>query len=159
MPRRAVLALLAASTILAACGGSDSPPSPSGAAAAGDHGGEGPKTVRLDSGVVIEDIIVGRGRPVKEGDAIIAHATGRLAGGDRKRFWSTYERGEPMRFELVRGGGLIDGWIDGIPGMRVGGKRRIIIPYRLAYGEAGNPRAGIPPRRDLEFLFEVQRID
>jgi FKBP-type peptidyl-prolyl cis-trans isomerase len=74
---------------------------------------------------------------------------------DGKTFDSSYDRGEPIEFKLAEGM-LIKGWTEGIPGMRVGGKRKLSIPYAMAYGEHGRPPA-IPAKADLN--FEVELLD
>jgi FKBP-type peptidyl-prolyl cis-trans isomerase FkpA len=96
------------------------------------------------------DLIIGDGAEVKAGDTITAHYKGTLA-KDGKKFDSSFDRGEPATFSL---GGVIQGWQVGIPGMKVGGKRRLVIPSELAYGSSGTQ--GIPPDSDL--VFEVELI-
>lgn len=102
----------------------------------------------------IEDIVEGTGPEVKEGDTVVMHYTGTFA-DDGEKFDSSVDRGIP--FETVIGvGHVIKGWDQGVPGMKVGGKRRLTIPYTLAYGETG---AGdvIPPGADL--IFEVELLN
>ena len=102
--------------------------------------------------LVIEDLVVGTGRQAKLNQRITVHYRGTLENG--AEFDSSHRRGEPAVFPL-REGGLIRGWTDGIPGMRVGGKRRLWIPFHLAYG--GRSKAGIPPYSNL--VFEIELID
>jgi peptidylprolyl isomerase len=71
-------------------------------------------------------------------------------------FDSSYYRGAPIRFSL-RGGELIPGWIEGIATMREGGKRKLIIPPYLAYGEAGY-RKSIPPHATLIYDIELLTV-
>ena len=78
------------------------------------------------------------------------HYTGWLKNG--KKFDSSLDRKEPITF-MLGAHQVITGWDTGFQGMRVGGKRRLIIPYQLAYGEAG--RSEIPPRADLTFDIEL----
>lgn len=98
--------------------------------------------------VRIEDIVEGQGDACPKNATITIHYTGMLLSG--KVFDSSLP-GQPVTFPLRR---LIQGWQEGIPGMKVGGKRRLTIPWRMAYGEAGAP-PDIPPRADLVFEIEL----
>lgn len=100
------------------------------------------------------DLVVGTGDTVREGDTITAHYTGALA-GDGTIFQSSKDTGQPATFPLS---GVIKGWTDGVPGMKVGGTRRLVIPYAQAYGEAGRPDGGIPAKADLVFDIELVKI-
>lgn len=102
----------------------------------------------------IIDTQEGTGEGVKLGDTITAHYTGAFV-KDGVIFQSSLDSGQPFTAQLVQGG-LIDGWIQGIPGMKAGGKRRLVIPASLAYGEQGNQ--GIPPNSDLVFDIELVSI-
>lgn len=115
-----------------------------GFVACGGGGGDG----KLE----IEDIEVGDGAEVQAGDTITIHYTGTLEDGTV--FDSSVERGEPATFPLE---GLIQGWQDGIPGMKEGGTRRLIIPPDLAYGEDGSP-SSIPANATLTFEIELISI-
>ncbi|MBX3359131.1 MAG: FKBP-type peptidyl-prolyl cis-trans isomerase [Phycisphaeraceae bacterium] len=106
----------------------------------------------LPSGLEIEDLKVGEGAECKPGAAVVAHYKGTLK-SDGTEFDSSYKRNEPIPFPL---GGVIKGWQEGVPGMRIGGKRKLVIPYQLAYGEAGMPPV-IPPKADL--VFEIELVD
>jgi FKBP-type peptidyl-prolyl cis-trans isomerase len=100
----------------------------------------------------VEDLVVGTGPEVKSGDTISIHYLGTLTDGTK--FDSSYDRGQP--FETQIGVGMvIPGWDQGIIGLKVGGKRRLTIPYQLAYGEEGISGA-IPPKAAL--IFEVELI-
>ncbi len=98
----------------------------------------------------IEDMQVGAGPECPAGATVNVHYKGTLMDGTV--FDSSYERGEPVEFPLRN---LIPGWQKGIPGMKVGGKRKLTVPYALAYGEHGSPPV-IPPRADL--LFEIELL-
>jgi peptidylprolyl isomerase len=104
--------------------------------------------------LIIEDILIGTGEEVKQKDKISIHYTGMLADGTV--FDSSYEREEPLVVK-VGIGQLIRGWDVGIIGLREGGKRRLSIPYMLAYGEDGHPPT-IPPQSDLTFDVELLEI-
>src|ERR1700741_3437594 len=99
--------------------------------------------------MVIEDLVVGTGVECKPGGTGKGHYRGTLLNGTE--FDSSYKRGKPIEFAL---GDLIKGWQEGIPGMKVGGKRTLTIPWQMAYGERGSP-PNIPPRSDLIFEIEL----
>jgi len=99
------------------------------------------------------DQVVGTGAEVKAGDTVTAHYTGALA-KDGTIFDTSFDRGEPATFPLS---GVIKGWQDGVPGMKVGGKRRLLIPAALGYGEQGSsPKIG--PNEPLVFDIELVKI-
>lgn len=95
------------------------------------------------------DIEMGSGAEVQPGDCVAALYYGTLASTGEK-FDGNYETGQPIEFPLS---GVIAGWSQGIPGMKVGGVRRLVIPAELAYGAQGSGNS-IPPNSDL--VFEVQ---
>jgi FKBP-type peptidyl-prolyl cis-trans isomerase len=97
-----------------------------------------------------EDIVVGTGDPAVAGDALTVDYIGALANG--QVFDDSYARGEPYTFRLGAGT-VIQGWDHGLVGMRVGGKRRLIIPPALAYGSQG--QSPIPPNATLTFDIEL----
>ena len=99
------------------------------------------------------DTVVGTGAEVKPGDTVTANYTGALA-KNGVVFDSSIPRGEPATFPLS---GVIKGWQEGVPGMKVGGKRRLIIPASLGYGEAGSPPK-IGPNEPLVFDIELISI-
>jgi FKBP-type peptidyl-prolyl cis-trans isomerase len=104
----------------------------------------------------IEDVVVGSGREAKSGDTVHVKYTGTLMNG--KKFDSTEDHGgEPMKVEIGKGG-VIKGWDQGLPGMRVGGKRRLKIPSDLAYADKGQGDT-IPPNAGLIFDIEMVSID
>lgn len=97
-----------------------------------------------------QDLKVGDGTTVKAGDSIKVHYKGTIAQTGVK-FDSSYDRGEPIDISLNN---VIPGWQQGVPGMKVGGKRRLIIPASLAYGDQ-SPSPSIPKNSDLVFELEV----
>jgi FKBP-type peptidyl-prolyl cis-trans isomerase len=110
------------------------------------------KVVTTKSGLKYEDLEEGLGAEAKSGDRVQVHYTGWLKDG--KKFDSSKDRDQPFEFNLGKGE-VIKGWDEGVAGMKVGGKRKLIIPSELAYGKRGRP--GIPP--DSELTFEVELLD
>lgn len=107
------------------------------------------------SGLIVQDIKIGDGAEAKAGDAVQVHYTGWLVNG--KKFDSSVDRKQPFNFKLGAGE-VIQGWDQGVQGMKVGGKRRLTIPSELAYGEKG--AAGvIPPNSVLIFDVELLKIN
>jgi FKBP-type peptidyl-prolyl cis-trans isomerase len=104
---------------------------------------------KLDNGMKIWDVKEGKGTEVKKGATVTIHYTGWLTDGTK--FDSSRDRDEPATFPLK---GLIKGWQEGVPGMKIGGVRRMVIPYNLAYGERGRPPV-IPEKATLVFTIEV----
>ena len=101
----------------------------------------------------IVDEVVGTGPESKVGDTVKVHYTGTLLNG--KQFDSS--RGKDP-FEVAIGkGSVIKGWDEGLPGMKVGGKRKLTIPWQLAYGDKGSG-ASIPPKAALKFDIELLEI-
>jgi peptidylprolyl isomerase len=109
-------------------------------------------TTALPSGLHYVDLAEGTGPVVPPGATIEAHYTGTLADGTK--FDSSRDRGTPITFPLAK---VIPGWREGIPGMKVGGRRKLIIPPELGYGARG---AGgvIPPNALLVFDVEVLKV-
>jgi FKBP-type peptidyl-prolyl cis-trans isomerase len=104
----------------------------------------------------VNDTTPGTGDTVKPGDTVTVDYTGAIA-TTGTIFQSSLDTGQPVPLVLKSGpGGVIDGWVQGIPGMKVGGTRRLLIPYSLAY--AGNPPSGIPVNADLVFDVTVHKI-
>ncbi len=98
--------------------------------------------------LVISDIVVGDGQEAAPGDQVTVHYVG-VDFETGEQFDASWDRGETIRFPLA---GLIAGWQEGIPGMRVGGRRQLVIPPALAYGETGSHRlAG----RTLVFIIDL----
>lgn len=114
-----------------------------------------PEVLKLSKDITeleTKDLKVGTGKEVKAGDCITVNYHGTLADGTV--FDSSYEDSKPVRFALS---GVIEGWQQGVPGMKVGGVRRLVIPSELAYGEAGSPPT-IPENADLVFIVEVLAV-
>ena len=111
------------------------------------------QTTKMSDELMIEDLKVGEGAEVKAGDTIKINYVGSLTDGTK--FDSSYDRGQPLETKIGVGM-VIPGWDQGVVGMRVGGKRRLSIPSRLAYGEQGVAGA-IPPNATL--IFEVELVE
>ena len=108
----------------------------------------------IPSGLVKEDLTIGAGRAAHAGDEVLVHYVGWLDNG--QQFDSSRARRDPLDFALGAGD-VIKGWDDGIAGMKVGGRRKLRIPARLAYGDHG--LAGvIPPGATLHFEIELLEI-
>ena len=102
----------------------------------------------------IIDTVVGTGDEVPAGATITAHYTGALV-ADGMIFQSSHDFGDPVTFPLDR---VIAGWTQGVPGMKIGGTRRLIIPSDMAYGSV-RAAANIPPNSDLVFDIELVAIN
>ena len=98
------------------------------------------------------DIVKGKGRAVKGGDAVTMQYVGVLY-KNGKQFDASWDAGRPFPFTLGAGE-VIPGWDEGIEGMRVGGRRELIIPPGLAYGEQGSP-PDIGPNETLVFVVDL----
>ncbi len=105
--------------------------------------------------IEIDDLLEGTGATAKAGDTVSVHYTGTLASNDQK-FDSSLDHGKPFEFKLGAGE-VIKGWDQGVAGMKVGGKRKLLIPSSLGYGTRGAGR-NIPPNADLVFEVELLGI-
>lgn len=104
--------------------------------------------------VEISDILLGTGSEAKAGDKVTVHYTGQLLDGTK--FDSSLDRGIPFVFKLGSGE-VIRGWDEGVPGMKTGGKRKLVIPADLAYGQ--NAVGSIPANSTLVFEVELIKIE
>ncbi|HEY8582442.1 MAG TPA: FKBP-type peptidyl-prolyl cis-trans isomerase [Capillimicrobium sp.] len=111
----------------------------------------GPAPKRLET----NDIVVGDGPAAKAGDLVSVDYVGVLY-KNGKEFDASWERGEPIQFQLGVGQ-VIPGWDQGIEGMKVGGRRELIIPADLAYGAQGAPPT-IPPNAALIFVADLKDV-
>jgi peptidylprolyl isomerase len=102
-----------------------------------------------------EDLVVGRGRSAKSGDQLTVQYLGVLY-KNGKQFDASWDRGQPFSFKLGAGM-VIDGWEKGLVGMKVGGRRELIIPPDLAYGPQGSP-PDIGPNEPLVFVIDLLAV-
>ena len=108
----------------------------------------------IPGGLVIEDLIVGRGATAESGSDVVVHYVGKLMNG--QQFDSSRSRRDPLDFALGAGD-VIKGWDQGIEGMKVGGLRKLTIPAELAYGDKGCGGV-IPPNATLVFDVELLEV-
>lgn len=101
----------------------------------------------------VKNIEVGTGDEVKPGATITAHYTGALV-KNGIIFQSSFDFGNPISFGLDQ---VIEGWTKGVPGMKVGGTRRLVIPAEMAYGSS-SPAKNIPANSDLVFDIDLVAI-
>lgn len=116
-------------------------------------GAMGEKVVTTPSGLKYMDLVVGTGPAAEAGKTVVVHYTGWLTDGTK--FDSSVDRGQPFSFPLGAGR-VIKGWDEGVAGMAVGGKRKLMIPPQLGYGSRGAGSV-IPPNAEL--IFEVQLLE
>jgi FKBP-type peptidyl-prolyl cis-trans isomerase FkpA len=117
------------------------------------------KMSELPSGLKYTDTTVGTGAEATSGHKVSVHYTGWLYNNDVKgaKFDSSLDRGQPFSFGLGAGQ-VIRGWDEGVAGMKVGGKRTLVIPPALGYGARGAGGA-IPPNATLMFDVELLKVD
>ena len=116
-----------------------------------------PEIITTKSGLQYIDHVIGEGAVAEEGRFVQVHYTGWLDdnGKKGKKFDSSVDRKQPFSF-LLGGRQVIAGWDEGVAGMKVGGKRELIIPPNLAYGDRGAGSV-IPPKAKL--IFEVELLE
>jgi peptidylprolyl isomerase len=178
--RRVILLLVAATALgLAGCGGDDNDSTTSTAAstpaattteaaapAETTETTEDPSLaqkpeVQVPSGpapklLQVDDLVEGTGDAAKAGDTVTVDYVGVLY-KNGKQFDASWDRGEPFQFQLGTGG-VIQGWDQGLVGMKVGGRRMLTIPANLAYGTEGAP-PDIPPNAPLVFVVDLKAIN
>lgn len=112
------------------------------------------KNITLPDSLQITDEVVGAGTEASAGNVVTVNYIGVLANGTK--FDSSYDRNQPFSF-LLGAGQVIKGWDEGVAGMRVGGKRKLVIPPALAYGDQNVGNGLIPPNSTL--VFEVDLLN
>jgi FKBP-type peptidyl-prolyl cis-trans isomerase len=170
MPKRAfaISAAVLVATVLSACGSSKAPgvvQAPAGGAtqAAVPTTPTVPKNLSTKPAVtapktctntqlIKNDLITGTGQAAQAGQTVTVNYVGVLC-KTGKEFDSSWKRNQTFTTALSTGG-VISGWVQGIPGMRVGGRRELIIPPSLGYGKAGRPPS-IPPNAPLVFVVDL----
>lgn len=105
--------------------------------------------------LLVEDLIVGEGQEATAGQTAVVHYVG-VGVTSGEEFDASWNRGEPFSFRLGAGQ-VIKGWDEGVVGMKIGGRRRLVIPSRLGYGERG---AGgvIAPHETLIFVVDLLEL-
>ena len=112
-----------------------------------------PEFTRAPSGLYYRDVQPGTGATATAGRTVSVHYTGWLPSGEQ--FDSSRDRGEPIEFALGQDE-VIEGWDEGIAGMKVGGRRKLVIPAPLGYGASGG--GPIPPNSVLVFDVELTAV-
>ncbi len=107
------------------------------------------------SELTVEDRVPGAGAMVEPGDTVTCHYTGAVAKTGHV-FQTSHDFGKPISFPLS---GVIAGWTEGVPGMKIGGTRRLLIPAAKAYGSQPPRGSGIPADADLVFDIELVAIE
>jgi FKBP-type peptidyl-prolyl cis-trans isomerase FkpA len=145
---------LLASAGLFACGGTaDRENSRPPAGFSASLGVDTTAMTKTPSGLRYQDISEGQGEQATADHTVSVHYTGWLPNGEK--FDSSHDRNEPFSF-MLGAGQVIAGWDEGVAGMKVGGRRKLVIPADLGYGTAGAP-PDIPPGATL--VFDVELLD
>jgi FKBP-type peptidyl-prolyl cis-trans isomerase len=105
--------------------------------------------------LITKDLVTGTGQAAQAGQTVTVNYVGVLC-KTGVEFDSSWKRNQPFTTALTTGG-VIPGWVKGIPGMRVGGRRELIIPSSLAYGKTGSPPS-IPPNSTLVFVVDLLSV-
>ena len=114
-----------------------------------------PVTGKAPTKLVVKDLKKGTGKPAKDGDTLTVNYVG-VSCSTGKSFDASYPKGQPFTFPFGQGR-VIQGWDKGMAGMRVGGRRELIIPASLGYGAAGSPPS-IAPNETLIFVVDLLKV-
>jgi len=147
------VSLLIVSMLVLLLAGCAAQPAGSSSTTDNTQGDSNLETITTDSGLQYQDIVVGSGAAAKPGDFVSVHYTGWLEDGTK--FDSSLDRNTPFEFQLGAGG-VIAGWDEGVAGMQVGGKRKLIIPAELGYGSRG---AGNIIPANATLIFDVELLE
>ena len=118
------------------------------------RGSGGGAEVTTPTGLKYTDLVVGTGASPRPGQRAVVHYTGTLNDDNGMKFDSSRDKGQPYSFTLGRGE-VIKGWDEGVATMKVGGRRRLVVPPALGYG--ARPKGDIPPNSTL--VFDVELLD
>jgi peptidylprolyl isomerase len=158
----AALIAFVATTLLAGCGGNDNKGG-SGSCevtVTGDQGKKPDVTVpdcAAPTAMQSKDLITGTGDAAKAGDTMVVNYT--LYGWEGKKLvQSSYDTGQPFPVQPVGAAQVIDGWNQGLPGMRAGGRRLLVIPASLGYGAQGTSDGSIKPNEALVFVVDAVSV-
>lgn len=149
--RVVTVALVFSSLIMFACTKSE-PVAPAGTVAQ-DAAAPASAMKKTASGLQYEDLVAGSGNSPSPGKQVTVHYTGWLTNGTK--FDSSLDKNQPFTFTIGKGE-VVPGWDEGVMSMKLGGKRKLIIPPELGYGTSGSGRV-IPPNATL--VFEVILMD
>jgi peptidylprolyl isomerase len=105
--------------------------------------------------LVHQDLVVGNGAEAAPGATVTTHYVG-VSWSSGEQFDASWDRGEPITFSLAQ---VIPGWQQGIPGMQVGGRRLLVIPPGLAYGDQPPPGSAIEPGETLVFVVDLLAVE
>ena len=162
-PPRPLLALAIVAALAAGgCGGDDEEQAAAPTATATETATPEPTKPRVEvpkgkppKRLVKEDITVGKGAVAEPGKRVTVHYVG-VSKANGRQFDASWDRAEPFSFTLGAGE-VIPGWDQGVAGMKVGGRRQLVIPPRLAYGPAGSPPV-IGPNETLVFVVDLLAV-
>jgi len=167
MPRSLIASLVVGLLVLAGCGDEASTGDQEGATTVTQEAAgvqvegdlDAKPTITLPGGeppteLLSTDIVEGEGPEVPAGATVTTHYVG-VSWSTGREFDASWGRGQPVEFPLSR---VIAGWTEGIPGMKVGGRRLLVIPSELAYGERPPPGSGINPGETLVFVIDLVSV-
>ena len=161
LARRLLLLVLACVALVAAGCGSDSEDSASSKPEATSTPAKTKPEITVPKGeapkkLVIKDIEEGTGATAEAGKQVTVQYVG-ISFLNGRQFDASWDRGEPFSFQLGSGG-VIQGWDQGVEGMKVGGRRQLVIPPDLAYGAEGSPPS-IGPNETLVFVIDLLNVE